>query len=178
VRAVRVEFGNVLRRRISPAVSAGSVATLGILVDRLGLCDGGDSGLGRVARRWGEMGCGCKPLVVAQDVIFRDPEFKVEDIEVFALDAANVALAEDACAHRPVDVLECGIVKILGRHNECPEENPLQSPLLETNVKMGLCALDVDERDQQSRHGDFSTLEHTCYELCELGMLGPPRGLP
>jgi hypothetical protein len=51
------------------------------------------------------MCCDRKTLMMAQDVIFCDSELEVEDIEVFSFDATNVPLAEDACAHRPVDIL-------------------------------------------------------------------------
>jgi len=51
--------------------------------------------------------------VVAQDVILGDLQLKVEHIEVFTLDAADIALAKDTRAECPMNVLECGIVKIL-----------------------------------------------------------------
>jgi hypothetical protein len=50
---------------------------------------------------------------MAQDIIFCDSELEVENIEIFSFDTTNVSLAEDACAHRPVDILQCGIVEIL-----------------------------------------------------------------
>lgn len=43
--------------------------------------------------------------VVREDVCLRDGEIPVKDGEELALDAANIALAKDAGAHRPVDVL-------------------------------------------------------------------------
>jgi hypothetical protein len=43
--------------------------------------------------------------MMTQDVIFCDSKLKVENIEIFSFDATNVSLAENACAHRPVDIL-------------------------------------------------------------------------
>jgi hypothetical protein len=51
--------------------------------------------------------------VVAQDVTLENPEFKIEDVKEFPLDAAHIPLAKDTCAERPMDVLKCGVVKIL-----------------------------------------------------------------
>jgi hypothetical protein len=37
--------------------------------------------------------------MMAQDVIFCDFEFEVEDVEILSFDASNVPLAENAGAH-------------------------------------------------------------------------------
>ena len=52
-------------------------------------------------------------VVVCEEIRFGDAELKVEDVEELALDAANVTLAEDPGAERPVDVLECRVVQVL-----------------------------------------------------------------
>ena len=52
-------------------------------------------------------------IVVGKEVCFCDAEFEIEDVEEFTLDASDVALAEDSCAQRPVDVLERGVVQVL-----------------------------------------------------------------
>jgi hypothetical protein len=43
--------------------------------------------------------------MMAQNVVFCDSELEAEDIEIFSFDATNVPLAENAGAHRPVDIL-------------------------------------------------------------------------
>lgn len=57
-------------------------------------------------------------LVVAEEVVLGDLELEVEHVEILALDAADIAFAEDTRAERPVHVLECGIVEVLGRKKE------------------------------------------------------------
>jgi len=42
--------------------------------------------------------------MVTQDVILCDLELEVEDVKIFPFDATNVPFAENASAHRPVDV--------------------------------------------------------------------------
>ena len=51
-----------------------------------------------------------EPLVMGEQIVFCDLELEVEDVEVLALDAADVALAKDACAECPVDVLQCRVI--------------------------------------------------------------------
>lgn len=43
--------------------------------------------------------------MVAEEICLCDAELEVEDVEILALDATNVAFAKDACTERPVDVL-------------------------------------------------------------------------
>ena len=52
-----------------------------------------------------------------------DAELEVEDLEELALDARDVATAEDARAEGPVGVLERGVVEVLAREDECTEEH-------------------------------------------------------
>ena len=66
---------------------------------------------------------------MAQDVTLEDAEFKIKDVEEFPLDAADIPLAEDTCAERPVDVLKCGVIKVL----RCGEKKSQQ--LLQTNER-------------------------------------------
>ena len=56
---------------------------------------------------------GHERVVVGEDVCLVDGEFKVEHVEELTLVAANITLAEDPGAERPVDVLQCGIVQVL-----------------------------------------------------------------
>ena len=62
-------------------------------------------------------------VVVCEDVGLGDGEFEVEDVEELTLDAADVALAEDPRAQRPVNVLKRGIVRgcwvLLARAARC-----------------------------------------------------------
>lgn len=48
--------------------------------------------------------------MVDQQIVFRDLQLKVENVEVFPFNATNVPLAENTCAECPMDILECGIV--------------------------------------------------------------------
>jgi hypothetical protein len=48
--------------------------------------------------------------MMSQQVVFRDLELEVENVEVFPFNATYVPLAEDTCAECPVDVFQCGIV--------------------------------------------------------------------
>ena len=61
------------------------------------------------------VGCGAreKRVVVGEEIGLGDGELEVENVEELTLDAADVTLAKDSCAERPVDVLESGVVKIL-----------------------------------------------------------------
>jgi len=45
-------------------------------------------------------------VMVSHDIIFADVQLKVEDVEKFALNPANIALAEYTGAHSPVHVFE------------------------------------------------------------------------
>jgi len=51
--------------------------------------------------------------VVTQEVVFGNAELEVENIKEFTLNAADIPFSEYASAERPVDVLECGVIKIL-----------------------------------------------------------------
>ena len=54
-----------------------------------------------------------KRVMVCEEIGFGDGEFEVKDIEELAFYPADVALAEDPGAERPVDVLEGGVVQVL-----------------------------------------------------------------
>jgi len=51
--------------------------------------------------------------MVAENVGFCNAELKVEDIEVFTLDATNVTFAKNTSAKCPMYILESGIIQIL-----------------------------------------------------------------
>lgn len=109
--------------------------------------------------------------VVREEVRLGDGEVPVEDVEELALDAADIALAKDAGAERPVDVLEGGVVEILVGYDERPEEDALAGPLLEGDLEVGLCAGDVDEGDEEGGDGDFCATDDVGDELGKLGVL-------
>jgi hypothetical protein len=54
--------------------------------------------------------CGCEDghdgVVVCHEIIFGDAQLEIENVEEFALDPANVALAKNTGAHCPVYVFE------------------------------------------------------------------------
>jgi len=52
-------------------------------------------------------------VVVAQQILFGNAEFKIENVEIFAFYATHIPLAENACAQCPVNVFQCRIVKVL-----------------------------------------------------------------
>ena len=54
-------------------------------------------------------------IVMCHDVGFADIQFEIEDVEEFALDPTDITLAEDACAHSPVHVLERRVIQVLRR---------------------------------------------------------------
>lgn len=66
-----------------------------------------------MARRVGSGNGLCKTLVVAQEIILRDLELKVKDIEELPLDAPDIPLSEYAGTHGPMNVLQGRVVKIL-----------------------------------------------------------------
>jgi hypothetical protein len=55
-------------------------------------------------------------------------ELERQHLEELALDAGNVAFAEDAGAECPVGVLEGGVVEVLAGDDECAEEDAVVSP--------------------------------------------------
>ena len=61
----------------------------------------------------GGLGKGHDGIVVGEEVGLGEAELVVEDVEELTLDAADVALAEDSRAERPVDVLEGGVIQVL-----------------------------------------------------------------
>ena len=67
----------------------------------------------------GGAGDGEEGVVVRKEIGLRNGEFPVEDVEELTLDVADVALAEDPRAQRPVNVLKRGIVRgLLGLAGE------------------------------------------------------------
>ncbi len=59
--------------------------------------------------------------------------------------------------------------------DECAEEDTLVSPLLESDLNVWLCTLDVDEGDEESGDLDLCAVKHVCDELEELGVFRVPR---
>ena len=56
--------------------------------------------------------------------------------------------------------------------DECAEEDALIGPLLEGNLDVGLCALDVDEGNEEGGDLDLCLRKDVCEELEELVVLG------
>lgn len=88
---------------------------------------------------------GGKAVVMREDVVLGNAELEIKDIQKLALDAPNVALAKNAGADRPVDVLQRGVIEVFGSDDEGAKEDTLQCPLLEGNVEVGLGPVDVYE---------------------------------
>ena len=61
----------------------------------------------------GGLGKGHDGVMVGEEVGLSEAELVVEDVEELPLDAADVPLAKDPCAERPVDVLQGGVVTVL-----------------------------------------------------------------
>jgi hypothetical protein len=108
--------------------------------------------------------------VMTQDVTLEDAEFKIEDVEEFPLNAADIPLAEDTRAERPVDVLKCGVVKVLARKHNCAKEHPFACPLLEGDVQMRLGSIDVNERSEYDGYSDFRSCNNVRNERREFGV--------
>jgi hypothetical protein len=114
---------------------------------------------------------GGKAVVVRENVVLGDAELEVKDIQKLALDAPNVALAKDAGADRPVDVLQRRIVQIFGSDDEGAKKDALQCPLLEGNVEVGLGPVDVYKRRQDDWGSDLRAdydVGHECRERLDL----------
>ena len=54
--------------------------------------------------------------MVRKYVTLADAELEIEDIEKLSLDPSYIAFAENACADRPMDVLQSRIIQILYRY--------------------------------------------------------------
>ena len=52
-------------------------------------------------------------MVMGQDVILGDREVPAKDLEKLSFNPPHIAFAEDASGHRPVDVSESRITRIL-----------------------------------------------------------------
>lgn len=144
--------------------------------DALGHCEGEDG------------------IVVREEVRLGEAELVVEDVEELALDAPDIPLAEDTRAECPVDVLQRRVIAVLERGREvsvwdrregpedthlvskyeCSEEYALASPLLERDLQMWLCPVDVDEGHKQYGNLDLCFVEDVGHELCEVGVVGLP----
>lgn len=59
--------------------------------------------------------------------------------------------------------------------DECAEEDALVGPLLEGDLDVWLCTLDVDEGDEEGRDLDLCAVKDVCDELDELGVFRVTR---
>jgi hypothetical protein len=73
-------------------------------------------------------------------------QFPVQDDKTLALDAPDVALAEDTAwdAERPVCILQCRVVGVFVCADEGSEKDTLEDPCRMFDAKMGAHARDVD----------------------------------
>ena len=126
-----------------------------------------------------------------EDLGFGDAQLKVEHVQELALDAAHVALVEEAGAERPVHVLERGVVEVLCyviiilrawseaghrtyfiRADERSEEDSLAGPLLERELEVGSGTVEVDEGAEEDRQLHAGALDDGPCERGELGVHG------
>lgn len=59
----------------------------------------------------------------------------------------------------------------LVRNDESAKEDALAGPLLECDLEVGLCAVDVCEGDEECGDLDLRLVDHVCDEVGELRML-------
>jgi len=105
--------------------------------------------------------------VVRHDVVLADAQLEIEDVQEFALDPADIALAKDACAHSPVHVLERGVIEILAGGDKCAKEDPLVGPLFECDVEMGFGPVKIDECGQDGGYFYFGSDEDVVNHGCK-----------
>ncbi len=51
--------------------------------------------------------------VMGKDIVLGDAKLEVKDIQELAFYPSDIALAKDSSAKCPMNILECGVVKIL-----------------------------------------------------------------
>jgi hypothetical protein len=68
-------------------------------------------------------------------------------------------------------VLQGRIIEILGGGDECAKEDTLECPLLECDVKMRFCPIDVDKSGEYDWCGDLGTVYDVGDEGGERGIL-------
>jgi len=73
-------------------------------------------------------------VVVGHDVSLADAQLEIEHVEEFALNPANIALAEYTGAYSPVHVLERRVIQIFASNDEGAKEDPLVGPFFEGDV--------------------------------------------
>jgi hypothetical protein len=67
-----------------------------------------------------------QPLVVHHALGLAHAQLPVQHVQKLALNPSYIALLEDAGAERPVDVLERGVIGVLGGDDEGAEEDALE----------------------------------------------------
>jgi len=116
-----------------------------------------------------------KGSMVAQDVVFRNGELEIKDVQELALDAAHITLAKHTGAERPVDIFESRVIEILACHHDCAKKDALACPFFEGDLEMRFCSIDVDERDKDGWDGDLCTSEDVMDKGDKGGMFGAAR---
>lgn len=107
-------------------------------------------------------------VVVRENVGLVEGELIVEHIEEFALYPAYVAFAENACAERPVDVLECGVIAVLVSEDERSQEYTLAGPLLKGDLEVWLRPVHVCEGNEDNGDFDFGLCEDVVDKVDEV----------
>jgi len=110
-------------------------------------------------------------VVDGEEIGFGNSEIPVEDFDKLALDPTDVALAEGAGDHSPMNVLQGRVIGVFGGEDESAKENAVEGPLFRLNGKVWPGALDVDEGDKYVGDGNLGSLDDVRDELSELGVL-------
>jgi hypothetical protein len=111
--------------------------------------------------------------MMRQQIPLPHAQLPIQHVEELALDASYVLVPENACTQRPVCVLECRIIGVLGRADQGAEEDALERPFFE-----GYAEVDVHQRDEEGERGYFGAREDGCdqgVEFGEVGTRGPCR---
>lgn len=116
-----------------------------------------------------------KSVANGEDIGFGHSKVPIEDFNEFALDPPDVAFAEGACDHGPVDIFQSRVVGVFGSDDEGSEEHAVKGPLLGLNGEIRPSALDVEEGDKDVGDCDLSPRNNICHELGELGVLAGAR---
>lgn len=57
-------------------------------------------------------------VMVAEQIVFCNCQFKIENVKKLAFDATNVAFTEDSSTECPVHILQCRFIEILVRKED------------------------------------------------------------
>ena len=106
-----------------------------------------------------------------EEIGFGNAEIPVEDFNELALDPSDIALAEGAGNHSPVNVFQSRVVGVFGSDDESAEENAVQCPLFGLDGEVWPGAFDVDEGDEDVGESGLGSLDDCRDELGKFGVL-------